>query len=244
MNGAQNLLEMSPHHGEPMPVSFPTLDNRIKRDTQGLHDLLWQDKRDDEAKLRSALSKDAQDADTFLRLGGRLRKNAKALLVGLNEPGNGESLFELLAHSWALGAATVLTAKGDYRGAVARAKDAVSSASIGVCANAGCFEFVEEWEGGKIEFEAYTKKLADFLEPKGVLYAGPFKRSLDTVHDLGVNWNAAASKSEQALAARASVHVTAWGLVTSVSIRELLGAPPKFAVRDFGEIVERIAARL
>lgn len=227
-----------------MPVSFPTLDGRIKRDTQGLHDFLWQGKRDNEAKLGSALSKDAQDADTFLRLGGRLRKNAKPLVAGMSEPGNGESLFELLAHTWALGAATVLSAKGDHRGAAARAKDAVSSASIGVCANAGCFEFVEEWEGGKIDFEAYTKKLADFLEPKGVLFAGPFKRALDTVHDLGMNWNAATSKQEQSLAARASIQVAAWGLLTSVSIRELLGAPPKFSGDDFAGIVERIARRV
>jgi hypothetical protein len=226
-----------------MALSFPALDKRITRDTQALHDFLWQGQKDDQGKLASALLKDAREADAFLRLGGRLHRNAKPLAAGLQTQGTGESLFELLSHSWALGAGTVLAAKGDYRLAATRAKDAISSASIGVCANAGCFEFVEEWEAHKIDFEAYTKKLADFLEPKGVLYAGVFKRTLDTVHDLGLNWNAAATKSEQSLAARASIQVAAWGLLTSVSIRELLGAPPKFPTGDFADIVERIARR-
>lgn len=223
-----------------MAVSFPTLDKRIIRDMEALHDFLWMGKKDNETSLVSSLLKDARDADVFLRLGGRLGRNAKPLAAALQTAGNGESLFELLEHSWALGAATVLAAKKDYRAATTRAKDAISSASIGVCANAGCFEIVQEWERGKIDFEMYTKKLAEFLDPKGVLYAGQFKRMLDAVHDVGANWNAVASKSEQALAARASIQAAAWCLLTSVSIRELLGAPPKFSSSDFGEIVDRI----
>lgn len=235
---------MGRHPGtETMAVRFSTLDKRINRDTETLHDFLWHGRKENESSLAANLLKDARDADSFLRLGGRLLRNGKPLAAGLQDSGNGESLFELLGHSWALGAGIVLAAKKNYRGAATRAKNAISSASIGVCANAGCFEFVEEWEAGKTDFETYTKKLADFLEPKGVLYAGQFKRMLDAVHDVGMNWNAVASKSEQALAARASIQAAAWCLLASVSIRELLGAPPKFFSSDFGEIVERIVGK-
>ena len=226
-----------------MAVSFPTLDRRMTQDLQALHDFLWQGRAEDAASLGSRLVKDAQDADAFLRLGGRLRRNAKALAAGLKDAGNGESLFELLEHTWGLGAATVLAGKKDYRGAAIRAKDVIASATIGVCANAGCFEFVEEWEGGKTDFEAFTQKLTGFLEPKGVLFAGQFKRVLDAVFDVGANWNAVATKAEQALAARASIDGCAWCLHTSISIRELLGAPPKFSTADFAAIVDRTVGR-
>jgi hypothetical protein len=226
-----------------MAVSFPTLDRRMTQDLQALHDFLWQGRGEDASSLGSRLVKDAQDADAFLRLGGRLRRNAKALAAGLKDAGNGESLFELLEHTWGLGAATVLAGKKDYRGAAIRAKDVIASATIGVCANAGCFEFVEEWEGGKTDFEAFTQKLAGFLEPKGVLFAGQFKRVLDAVFDVGANWNAVATKAEQALAARASIDGCAWCLHTSISIRELLGAPPKFSTADFAAIVDRTVGR-
>jgi hypothetical protein len=227
-----------------MAVGFSSLDKRTNRDTEALHDFLWHGEKEGESALVSNLLKDARDADSFLKLGGRLRKNAERLAKDLRPSGNGESLFELLEHSWALAAATILAAKGEHRAAAQRAKAAVSSASIGVCANAGCFEFVQEWEGGKIDFETYTGKLAAFLEPKGYMDAGQFKRALNLVYDFGVNWNSVASKSEQALAARASIGGAGWCLLTSVSIRELFGAAPKFPTRDFEGIIERIVNRV
>ncbi len=223
-----------------MAVGFGTLDKRIIRDTGALHDFLWHGENKDGTSLSAKLRKDARDADAFLHLGSRLRKNAESLANDLQSSGNGESLFELIEHSWGLAAATVLRSKGNYRGAAERAKRVVSSASIGVCANAGCFEFVQEWESGKIDFETYTSKIADFLEPKGYMDSGQFKRLLNAVYEFGVNWNAVASKPEQSLAARASIEAAGWCLLTSVAIRELLGVPPKFPTRDFSEIVERI----
>jgi len=227
-----------------MAVGFAALDKRIIRDTEALHDFLWHGGKKDETSLSARLRKDGRDADAFLHLGGRLRKNADSLALDLSSSGKGESLFELLEHSWGLAAATVLRSKGNYRGAAERAKAVVSSASIGVCANAGCFEFVQEWEAGKIDFETYTSKLADFLEPKGYMDSGQFKRLLNAVYEFGMNWNAVANKPEQALAARTSIEAAAWCLLTSVAIRELLGVPPKFPTRDFADIVERIIDRL
>ena len=230
--------------GRFMAVSFSALDKRIERDTRVLHDFLWQGAKERGSALASALLKDARDADAFLRLGGLLRKSAEPLAKGLEKSGNGESLFELLDHTWGLGSATVLASKKDYRGAAGRAKEVVGSASIGVCANAGCFEFVEEWEGGKVEFDPYAGKLAAFLEPKGVLDAPQFKRMLTTVYNFGMNWNGAASQFEQALAARASIAGGGWCLLTAVSIREMLGAAPRFSSSDYAKIIDRIVARL
>ena len=232
------------HRGEYMAVGFAALDKRIIRDTETLHDFLWHGEKKDETSLSAKLRRDGRDADGFLHLGGRLRKNAESLAHDLSSSGKGESLFELLEHSWGLAAATVLRSKGNYRGAAERAKAVVSSASIGVCANAGCFELVQEWEAGKIDFETYTGKLADFLETKGYMDSGQFKRLLNAVYEFGMNWNAVANKPEQALAARTSIEAAAWCLLTSVAIRELLGVPPKFPTRDFADIVERIIDRL
>src|SRR5216117_3080344 len=144
--------------GRIMAASFSALDKRIDRDTRALHDFLWQGAKERGPALTSTLRKDAHDADAFLRLGGLLRKSAEPLAKGLEKPGNGESLFELLDHVWGLGSATVLASKRDFRGAAGRAKEVVGSASIGVCANTGCFEFVEEWEGDRVEFDPYAGK--------------------------------------------------------------------------------------
>ena len=227
-----------------MAAGFSALDKRINRDTEALHDFLWHGEQKQEKTLIRSLRNDARAADSFLHLGGRLRANADALARDLKSSGNGESLFELLSHSWGLGAATVLYSKRSYRGAAERSKGVVSSASIGVCANAGCFEFVEEWEAGKTDFETYTGKLAGFLEPKGYMDSGQFKRVMNAVYEFATNWNAVASKSEQALAGRTAIEGAGWCLLTSVAIRELLGAPPRFSARDFAGIVERIIGRM
>ncbi len=74
--------------------------------------------------------------------------------------------------------------------------------------------------------------------------SGQFKRVMNAVYEFAMNWNAVASKSEQTLAARTSIEGAGWCLLTSVSIRELLGAPPWFSARDFAGIVERIIGRM
>src|SRR5438876_664217 len=94
------------------------------------------------------------------------------------------------------------------------------------------------WHGEKKDETSLTGKLADFLEPKGYMDSGQFKRLLNAVYEFGVNWNAVASKPEQSLAARTSIEGAGWCLLTSVSIRELLGVPPKFSTNDFADIIE------
>ena len=61
-----------------MAVGFAALDKRIIRDTEALHDFLWHGEKKDETSLSAKLRKDGRDADAFLHLGGRLRKNARS----------------------------------------------------------------------------------------------------------------------------------------------------------------------
>src|SRR5438094_9500040 len=104
-----------------MAVGCAGVDKRRIRDAEPLHDFLWHGEKKDETSLSAKLRKDGRDADAFSHLGGRLRKNAESLAQDLTSSGKGESLFELLEHSWGLAAATVLLAKANYREAPDRA---------------------------------------------------------------------------------------------------------------------------
>jgi len=226
-----------------MAVGFAVLDKRVNKDTEALHDHLWHAQpKADPTRLLSSLRRDAEDADRLLRLGGKLRKNAEGLIDRSGTPGAGESLFELMEHTWGLAAATVLARRAEYQRAAERCKNVIASASIGVCANAGCFEYVEEWEAGKVDFEAYTGKLADFLEAKGISGVGQFKRVLNAVWDFSTTWDAGAPRKQQVMAARAAIANAGWCLLASVAIRASLGSPPRFSPKDFEDMIARIVA--
>src|SRR2546426_8645328 len=226
-----------------MPA-FGALDKRLSRHTDALHDLLWQEKKAGESKLRADIQKDLRDLDAFLGAGGTLRKAAASLDRAWEEPGAGESLFELINHTYNLTAATDhLGRRRDPKGAGEHVADAVESVSIGVCSNAGCFELVQEWEGGKTDFETYAGKLADHLQRKGVARAGDFKRHLVAARNFGKAFDAKASKAEQTLGARAAIANGLWVTLASTSIRRAIAAPPKFSLTEFAVVLERIGAR-
>ena len=166
-------------------AGFKALDKRLSRDEEALHDVLWHGSKADPAKLRANIRKDLRELDAFLGAGGKLWRAADALDKTWGDPGAGESLFELLGHTYNLTAATEHLRKKDYKGAGEHVAEAVEIVSIGVCAAVGCFEFVEEWEGGKVNFEAYAGKLADHLHGKGISKAGEFKRHLIAARNFG-----------------------------------------------------------
>jgi hypothetical protein len=231
--------------GNPMPVSFASLDQRLSRDLRELHDFLWDPMwKGDEGQLRTRLLKGARDLDTFLRTGGRIRKNVERLAKPWSRENQGSSLFELLDDAVGLTAATEHVRQKEYREAAVRAQAVIESTSIGVCSAAQCFEIVTEWEGGKIDFETYTTKLTDVLQSKLIMEPGQFKRVLNSVHEFGANWDASASVTEQALAARAAIASAGWCVSRSVAIREMLGEPPKVPADDFARVLEQIVRRL
>ena len=235
-------------------ATFASLHERMARDVNQLHDFLWHGKKEDAAGLKERLLKNARDFDAFLGAQGRLRRNAVSLAKAWGEAGAGESLFELLEHAWNLAAAVEHMRKREYatggpkleecQGAGGHAATVVESASIGLCANAGCFEFVEELEGGKTDFDTYVAKLTGFLEGKGIARAGDFRRMLLLARNTGRTWDRTALKVEQALAARAAIAAAAWCALASVSIRKALGSPPKFSYDDYAWVISKIAARL
>src|SRR2546426_5700750 len=224
-----------------MPA-FGALDKRLSRHTDALHDLLWQEKKAGESKLRADIQKDLRDLDAFLGAGGTLRKAAASLDRAWEEPGAGESLFELINHTYNLTAATDhLGRRKDPKGAGEHIADAVGSVSIGVCSNAGCFELVQEWEAGKTDFETYAGKLADHLQSKGVFRAGEFKRQLVAARSFGKDFDATAPKAQHVLGARAAIANGLWVTFASTTIRAAIGSPPKFSLDDFAAVLDRVA---
>ena len=231
--------------GETMAVAFASLEQRLLRDVRQLHDYLWDPTwKGNEAALRTSLLKGARDLDAFLRVGGRLRKNAEKLATPWNREHQGSSLFELLDDTVGLTSAVGLARKGKYREATVRAQSVVESTSIGVCSAARTFSIVEEWEGRKIDFETYTSKLVDVLNSRFIVNPGQFKRMLNAVHDFGADWDGSSSKQEQAMASRAAIDGAAWCVGRSIAIRTMLGEPPKVSEEDFASILETIVARL
>jgi len=224
-------------------AGFQALDKRLARDEDTLHDVLWQGSKADASKLRSDIQKDLRDLDAFLGAGGRLRRTGASLDKAWGEAGAGESLFELLGHTYNLTAATEHLRKKDYKGAGEHVAGAVESVSIGVCSSAGCFDFVEEWEGGKTDFETYAGKLADHLQAKGISRAGEFKRHLVAARTFGKAFDGTLSMAEQASGARAAIANGILVTLASTSIRAQIGRPPRFPHDDFAKVLETIASR-
>ncbi|TLZ63521.1 MAG: hypothetical protein E6K16_04990 [Methanobacteriota archaeon] len=226
-------------------VTFAALDQRLSKDSDSLHDFLWQGKKAGESKLRADIQKDLRDLDAYLSAAGKLRKAAAVLDRTWGEPGAGESLFELINHTYNLTAATDhLGRRRDPKGAGEHVADAVESVSIGVCSNAGCFELVQDWESGKLDFETYAGKLADHLQRKGIARAGDFKRHLVAARNFGRSFDATAPAPEQRPGARAAISNGLWATLASVSIRKRLDSPPRFSYEDFAAVLERIARRI
>ncbi len=226
-------------------AGFQALDKRLSKDEQTLHDVLWRGSKADPATLRANIQRDLRGLDAFLGAGGKLRRMAAALDKAWGDPGVGESLFELLGHTYNLTAATDhLGRRKDPKGAGEHVAEAVESVTIGVCSNAGCFEFVQEWEAGRTDFDTYAGKLADRLESKGIARAGEFKRHLVAARSFGKAFDTTAKKAQMVLGARAAIANGLWVTLTGVSIRKSLGSAPQFSYADFSAVLERIATRV
>lgn len=226
-------------------AGFRTLDKRLSKDEKALHDVLWHGSTADVGKLRADIQKDLRALDAFIVAGGRLRRMGAALDKAWGDPPAGESLFELLGHTYNLTASTDhLVRRRDPKGAGEHVAEAVESVSIGVCASAGCFEFVQEWEGGKTDFETYAGKLADHLESKGIARAGDFKRHLIAARNFGRAFDEGASREEQEFGARAAIANGLWVTLASTSIRKAIGSPPRFNLDDFAGVLGKIVARV
>lgn len=228
-----------------MSVAFPSLDRRLSRVIHELHNYLWQPGwTGNEGELRAGLLKGAKDLDGFLGARGRLRKHVEALTNPWSREHQGASLFELLTDTLGLTAAAELLSNGKYRDAALRAQAVVESTSIGLCSASGNFEVVQDWEGRKIGFETYARRLAAALQAKFIPGTEQFARVLIAVHEFGADWDGSASKEEQALAARASIDSAAWIVRRATGIRALVGASLKVPEKEFEAFLTLIVRRL
>src|SRR2546422_592406 len=136
-------------------AAFGSLDKRLRRDLDALHDTLWQGRKGSEEALVKSIVAEAGELDAFLRTGNRLRKNAAALAKAWDHGAHGASMFELIHDAYHLTAATEHVAKEDYKGAGEHVAWAVESMSIGLCSALSAFNIVEAWERQGGDYEAY-----------------------------------------------------------------------------------------
>ncbi|MFQ5552287.1 MAG: hypothetical protein ACE5EW_00945 [Thermoplasmata archaeon] len=224
---------------------FSNLEDRMGPNVRELHNYLWTPGwKGDEEALRGALRTDAGELDAFLAAEGDLARNAEALTEDWGRNRSGEMLFELLDHTYRLTAATELLKRGEYAAAATQANQAAESVSIGICANAGCFPLVEQWEGGEITFTKYARELVKALGEKGLSPSEGLQRQLMAVHGLAKNWDASASSKLQEMGARAAIEGALWVAVAGVQLREGLDAAPKTPYGAMPGLFVRIAHRL
>lgn len=229
-------------------ATFASLDKRMGRDVNQIHDFLWHPAwKGDGKRLLANLAKESAELDAFLRAGGNLRRHGERLArkAAAEKDRFGAALYELLYDAYHLTAATERLRTGDPKGAAEHAARVVESDSIGTCVALNSFPLVEEWEGGKIDFESYASRLADLLQAKGVSRAGQYKRMLLVARTFGKEWDASAPAGQQKLSARAAIEAAAWCAVAARAIRvEAVDGTPIVPVSDFAAIIEKIVARL
>ena len=229
-------------------MAFASLDKRMMRDVNQIHDFLWDPSwAGDGKKLLADLEREGRELDAFLGAGGKLARHAKALvaMTRTDKERGGAALYELLFDTYNLTAATEHIRKKDHKGAAEHAAWVVESDSIGTCVALDWFPLVEEWEAGKIDFETYLGRLADLLEGKGVPQAGQYKRLLLATRTFGRSWDESASPGLQSLAARDAVASAAWCALASKTIRaKATGGKPAVPAEDFAAILQKITARL
>ncbi|MFQ6013613.1 MAG: hypothetical protein ACE5LS_08235 [Thermoplasmata archaeon] len=217
----------------------------MRHDVGELHNYLWKPGwKGDEDRLRADLLEEARELDAFLGAEDALRRSAEALTEEWGRGRAGEMLFELLDHTYSLTAATERLKQGEYAKAAAEANEAAESVSIGLCAHAGCFPLVEQWEGGEIDFATYTRELAKVLAQRKLGPAEDLRRLLRAVQGLGKDWDAHVSRELQEMAARAAITDALWVAVAGVTIRDALGAAPEVPYGTLPGLYLRIAARL
>lgn len=229
-------------------AAFVSLDKRIRRDVDELHDFLWQPRwTGDGPRLLARLATEARDLDAFLRAGARLRRHGERLarLAAKDQARFGPTLFELMNDVYNLAASVEHLRKGDPRGATDHVVSLVESGSIGTCVSLDSFPLVAEWESGKIDFESYASRLADLLEARGVSGAGQYKRMLLVARTFGTEWDPSAPAPRRRLSARAAIAAAAWCAVASRVVRhKATRGTPDVPISDFAEIVEKALARL
>lgn len=224
---------------------FSHLEERMGRNVGQLHDFLWRPGwNGDDIALREELRADARELDAFLGAGGSLERSAEALTEDWGRNREAEMLFELLHHAYDLTAATEFLKRGEFSKAAAHANEAAESVSIGICANAGCFPLVEQWEGGEIDFATYTRELAAALAAKDLAPAEDFRRMLMAVQGLGKEWDGGGPETLHEMAARATIENALWVAAAGVSLRQALGTAPDTPYGTMPDLFLRIAARI
>ena len=225
-----------------MAERFHSLDARLERDVRALHDYLWVPGwAGDVDALRADILRDARALDRFLEAGSALSRNAVVLSRHLDAAGESGLLFEFLSLVHLLTAAVERLRTGDLGGATEAAARAAERVSITACSLIQRSDLVEGWQAGAMDFEAYTRSIADGLEPRGFAEAGELKRMLNVAH--GIARPGPGPKEARSIAAKAAVASALWCGMAVVRLRKTIGTPAAVPYRDYPRILGKIAAR-
>src|SRR3989304_8359453 len=151
-------------------ATFAALDKRMMRDVNRIHDYLWDSAvKIDGAKLLADLPREARELDALLKAGGTLRRHAESLArdTAKDKDRHGGALYELLYDTYNLAPPAAHVPTRGVPGAAEHVAWVVESDSIGTCVALDSFPLVEEWEGGKLDFEGYAGRLPPAPPPEG-----------------------------------------------------------------------------
>lgn len=203
-------------------ASYRAAELRLLGDVNELHDYLWGGARSDETKLLARLGRGARELDRHLGSQGRVERAVRPLLRHFRKVTDGPELF-LFLH-----AVTNLSAAADrVRRQPEEASKAAREAAVSLCIHlasaAGRHSLTEAFETGETDFAAYSSKLADALEERGVLRAGEFRRAANQAFDLHALWDRRASPEAKRIMAEASLTSVALACVLFVDGMRALG---------------------
>ncbi len=203
-------------------ASYRAAEERLLGDVMELHDFLWGGARQNEARLLKRLRRDARDMDRHLGTRGRVERAVRPLLRRFQKVTDGPELF-LFLHAVANLSAAADRVRRKPQEAAKAASEAAVSLCIHLASAAGRRSLTEAFETGQTDFAAYSSKLADALEERGVLRAGEFRRAANQAFDLHALWDRRASPEAKRIMAEASVASAALACVLFVDAMRALG---------------------
>jgi len=221
-------------------ASYRVAEERLLDAISDLHDYLWAGARPDEAKLLARLRRGARDLDHHLGTRGRVERAIRPLVRRFRKVTTGADLFLFLQAVARLAYAADRVPRRPQEAAKAASEVAVSLC-IQVGSVAARRDLQEAFETGHLDFAAYTSKLADALEERGVLRAGEFRRATNQAFDLHALWDRRASPEAKRIMATASVSSAGLACVLFVDALRALG---RYRESPYAQLVPTVAAIL
>lgn len=203
-------------------ASLASAERNLLSALSDLHDYLWAGARPDEARLLARLQRGARYLDRRLGGGRRVERAVRPMVRGFQKVTQGPDLFMFLQAVARLSFAADRVRRAPQE-SVKSASELAYSLCVHLASAAGRHELTEAFETGASDFAAYSSKLADALEERGVLRAGEFRRATNQAFDLRALWDARASSEAKRIMAATAVTSSGFACVLFVEALRTLG---------------------